>query len=42
VPVAAWNGGALPSTGLRVVDPPGERGLVDSILSTVSAQFFGW
>jgi len=44
VPVrpAAWNGGNLPVGGLRVTDVPAGQGLVDSILSAVSAQFFGW
>lgn len=40
-PTAGWNGGVLPGAGLRVVDRPSGQGLVDSILSTVSAQFFG-
>ncbi len=37
----AWNGGSLPAGGLRITDPPAGPGLVDSILSSVSAQFFG-
>jgi hypothetical protein len=40
--VAPWNGGILPAGGLRVVEVPEGQGLVDSILSTVSAQFFGF
>ena len=39
---AAWNEGNLPAGGLRVTDRPAGQGLVDSILSAVSAQFFGW
>jgi hypothetical protein len=39
---AIWNGGNLPANGLRVTDGPAEQGLVDSILSAISAQFFGW
>ncbi len=41
-PVAwpAWGGGS-PTSGLRVVDPPADHGLVDSILSTISARYFG-
>jgi uncharacterized protein YkwD len=39
---AAWNGGSLQGSGLRVTDRPSAQGLVDSILSAVSAQFFGW
>jgi uncharacterized protein YkwD len=37
----AWNGGNLPAGGLRITDPPAGPGLVDSILSSVTAQFFG-
>jgi hypothetical protein len=37
----AWNDGILPPGGLRVVDAPAGRGLVDTILSTVATQFFG-
>lgn len=40
-PIPVWNGGIVPAGGLRVVDPPAGPGLVDSILSTVSARFFG-
>ena len=38
---AAWNGGNLPAGGLRVTDAPAGQGLVDSILSAVTAGFFG-
>jgi uncharacterized protein YkwD len=37
----AWNGGNLPAGGLRITDPPAGPGLVDSILSSITAQFFG-
>ncbi len=40
-PPLAWNGGNLSPGGLRIVDGPVGQGLVDSILSTISAQFFG-
>jgi uncharacterized protein YkwD len=40
-PPSAWGGGTLPSGGLRIRDGTAEQGLVDSILSTISAQFFG-
>ena len=39
---ASWNEGNLPAGGLRVTDQSAGQGLVDSILSAVSAQFFGW
>ncbi len=32
----------LPAGGLRIVDAPADRGLVDSILFTVTSQFFGF
>jgi uncharacterized protein YkwD len=42
-PVApfAWTDGTIPSGGLRIRDEAAGQGLVDSILSTISAQFFG-
>lgn len=40
-PPLAWNDGNLPTGGLRIQDEAAGQGLVDSILSTISAQFFG-
>ncbi|MHB8892139.1 MAG: CAP domain-containing protein [Candidatus Limnocylindrales bacterium] len=33
---------AVPPAQLRIVDEPVDRGLVDSILGTITGQFFGW
>jgi len=33
---------AVPPAQLRIVDEPVDQGLVDSILGTITAQFFGW
>jgi uncharacterized protein YkwD len=38
---SAWNGGNLPPGGMRILDAPAEQGLVDSILSAITARFFG-
>ena len=38
---AASSAGAVPPGTLRVIDAPAELGLVDSILETVAARFFG-
>jgi len=39
--VTAPAGGSVPGWGLRVIDDPVRPGLVDSILTTVAAQYFG-
>jgi hypothetical protein len=40
-PVVAPSAVTLPPGGFRVIDPPAEPGLVDSILDRVSARYFG-
>ena len=40
-PVVAPSAVTLPPGGFRVIDPPTEPGLVDSILDRVSARYFG-
>jgi len=32
----------VPTAQLRIVDRPADQGIVDSILGTLTAQFFGW
>jgi hypothetical protein len=32
----------LPASQLQIVDQPADLGLVDSVLSSITGQFFGW
>ena len=41
-PSASPSGGAIPPQGFRIIDAPADRSLLDSVVSMVTGEFFGW